>query len=106
MPKGCPESTRHRSGPSEDRDPVTLEGGPDGWAETIDLTEVHGAAESILQQKARLLHADQGEGVAILDLYGEVYVAVRLVLAAGDGPEHREMANAAAPKLRFLRREL
>ena len=44
--------------------------------------------------------------MAILDLHGEVNVAVRTVLAAGDGTEHGEMTHAAAPKLRFLRRKL
>ena len=43
--------------------------------------------------------------MAILDLDGEVYVAVRAVLATGDRTEHREVAHAPAPKLRFSCRE-
>ena len=84
----------------------SLESRPDMRAEAIDLTEVHRAAEGILQQKTRLFHADQREGMAILDLHGEIYVAVRPVIAAGDGTEHCKVANAATPELRFLRRKL
>ena len=44
--------------------------------------------------------------MAILDLHGEVNIAVRTVLTAGDRTEHGEVTHAAAPKLRFLRRKL
>jgi hypothetical protein len=42
----------------------------------------------------------------VLDLHGDVYVAIRAVLAARDGTEQRKVANTTASEFRFLRRKL
>jgi hypothetical protein len=78
---------------------------PDQRAEAVDLTEIHRAMEGVLRQKPGFFCPDQRERMAILDLHSKFYVAVRAILAACDRTEHRQMANTAALKRRFLRRK-
>jgi hypothetical protein len=95
-----------RSVPSENRDPVTLERFANPWTKTDNPPKVDRTVQRVLQQKPSLFHADQGEGVAFLDLHGNVDVAVGAVLTTRDRPKHRQMPHPATPKLGFLRREL
>ena len=44
--------------------------------------------------------------MAVLDLHGDVDIAIGAVLTARARPEHHQAPHPATPKLGFLRREL
>ncbi len=88
-----------RCAPSEDQDAVTLEGRADFRAEAVDLAEIDRAADDILQHQAGRLHADEGAGARRLYLNRKIEIAGWGVVSAGAGPEHREMAHAAAAEV-------
>ena len=95
------QDARQWCGPSEDEDAVAVEGGADVGAEGGDFAEVDGAVEGVFEEEAGFVHADEGEGAAVLDLDGEVDVTVGAVVAAGDGAEDGEVADAAATQFRL-----
>jgi hypothetical protein len=94
-----------RGVPSEYWHPLTLEGRSHSRAETIDLVQVDMAVQSIFQEEAGLVHADQRKGPARFDLHRDVDVAIGVIVATCHGAGNREMTYATAAEFWFLRGE-
>jgi hypothetical protein len=101
----CPQLIHCCRGPLEDGHSLTFESRSHRRAGNCRSRRGRPGAAKHLPATNGSVHADQGDGAACLDLYGEVYVAVGAIVAASSRAEHRKVTNAEA-EFRFLRREL